>query len=181
MSPQQKREAKRVYSEAFENLKRYGVPHTYTPRQLAGLYAVASICYHADNHGKQLIENELFDRLCKWLSDHYDDCVAQGADKLDREQLDCCSGNDTRIFVKPYHEIAEVFVGHACQCRRCREERSEPTPRRRTRPDSLPDRLPEQSRWESAPKPALGSQTKRRQKGTKLRAKDRYRKPSPNA
>ena len=121
MSPEEEREAKRIWSKAFEDLKKYGVPHTFTSRQLAGLYAVASICYDDGNHSP-LIEDRLFDRLCKWLYDNYDECVASGADRLDRGLLRCCSGHDTKIFVKPYHEIAEVFLGHACQCLKCRRE-----------------------------------------------------------
>jgi len=113
-----------VYSKAFEDLENYGVPHTYAPRQLAHLYAVASICYDDGNH-KPLITDGLFDRLCRWMCDNYDECVASGADLLDRNLLECCSGHDTRIFVKPYHEIAELFLGHACQCLRCRLEAQE--------------------------------------------------------
>jgi len=171
MSPEEQNEAKRIYSEAFENLKRYGVPHTYTPRQLASLYAVASICYHADNHGKPRIENEVFDDLCKWLSDHYEDCLAQGADKLDREQLDCCSGNDTSIFVKPYHEIAEAFLGHPCQCRTCRQERAEAALRLRKRPGRTPSVPAKRPRWTSAPRQRRETGRKRDKKkpgGTRL-------------
>jgi hypothetical protein len=121
MSPEMKNEIRRVWSEAFEDLKTHGVPSRFTPHQLAGLYAVASICYDEGNHSP-LIEDTLFDRLCKWLYTHFDKCVAAGADMLDRDLLRCCSGVDTAIFVKPYHEIAEVFLGHACRCVKCRHE-----------------------------------------------------------
>ena len=66
MSSEDKREAKRAWSKAFADLEKYGVPHTYSARQLAGLYAVASICYDDGNH-RPLIENESFDRLCMWF------------------------------------------------------------------------------------------------------------------
>lgn len=121
MSSDERMKAREVWSKYFEDLKRYGVPHDFRPRELAGLYAVASICYDDSNH-KPLIEDGLFDRLCTWLYEHYDECVAAGADMLDRDLLHCCSGHDTRIFVKPYHEVAEVFLGHACQCLKCRLE-----------------------------------------------------------
>lgn len=121
MSPKQRAKTHEAWSKCFEDLKRYGVPHKFTPRELAGLYAVASICYDDGNHSP-LIEDNLFDRLCKWLYDHYDECIAEGANLLDRDLLRCCSGYDTTIFVKPYHEVAEVFLGHACQCLKCRRE-----------------------------------------------------------
>ena len=109
MSPEERIKAREAWSKYFEDLKRYGVPYKFTPRELAGLYAVASICYDDGNHSP-LIEDDLFDRLCKWLYDHYDECVADGANLLDRDLLRCCSGYDTTIFVKPYHEVAEVFL-----------------------------------------------------------------------
>jgi hypothetical protein len=121
MSPEERLKAREAWSKYFEDLKRYGVPYKFTPRELAGLYAVASICYDDGNHSP-LIEDNLFDCLCKWLHEHYDECVANGADLLDRDLLRCCSGYDTTIFVKPYHEVAEVFLGHACQCLKCRRE-----------------------------------------------------------
>lgn len=123
MSPDERIEAREAWSKYFGDLERYGVPYKFTPREIAGLYAVASICYDDGNH-KPMISDALFDDLCKWLHEHYDECVAAGADKLDRELLRCCSGYDTTIFVKPYHEIAEVFLGHACQCLKCRREAS---------------------------------------------------------
>jgi len=123
MSAKEKLEAKEVWSKAFEDLKNHGVPHNFSPRQLAGLYAVASICYDENNHSP-LIEDRLFDRLCKWLHEHHDECVADGADLLDPELLRC-SGHLPRLFVKPYHEIAELFLGHPCQCIKCRCEADE--------------------------------------------------------
>jgi hypothetical protein len=123
MSEEEILKAREVWSKSFEDLKEYGVPYKFTPRELAGLYAVASICYDDGNHSP-LIEDSLFDRLCRWLCEHYDECVAGGADLLDRNLLRCCSGYDTKIFVKPYHEVAEVFLGHACQCLKCRRERN---------------------------------------------------------
>ncbi len=121
MSPEERIKACEIWSKCFEDLKRHGVPHKFTPRQLAGLYAVASICYDDGNHSP-FIDDNLFDHLCEWLYDHYDECVAAGANLLDRNLLRCHSGYDTRIFVKPYHEVAEVFLGHACQCLKCRRE-----------------------------------------------------------
>lgn len=115
MSPKERTEAHEAWSKYLGDLKRYGVSYKFTPRELAGLYAVASICYDDGNHAP-LIDDTLFDDLCKWLYEHYDECVAAGADKLDRDLLRCCSGYDTTIFVKPYHEIAEVFLGHNCRC-----------------------------------------------------------------
>jgi hypothetical protein len=39
------------------------VQSRFNHRQLAGLYAVASICYHEGNHF-HVIEDTLYDRLC---------------------------------------------------------------------------------------------------------------------
>jgi hypothetical protein len=111
MSPEMKDEIRNVWFKAFEDIKAHGVPYRFTPRQLAGLYAVASICYDEDNHSP-MIPDSLFDRLCRWLYRHFDECVKAGADKLEQELLRCCSGVDTSIFVKPYHDVAEVLLGH---------------------------------------------------------------------
>lgn len=121
MSSREGLKAREAWSKYFDDLRKYGLPYKFTPRQLAGLYAVASICYDDGNHSP-LIDDNLFDRLCKWLYEYFDECVAAGADRLDRDLLRCCSGYDTTIFVKPYHEIAELFLGHACQCLKCRRE-----------------------------------------------------------
>ena len=121
MSPEMKNEIRNVWFKAFEDLKTHGVPYKFTPRQLAGLYAVASICYDEGNHSP-MIPDSVFDRLCKWLYHHFDECVKAGADMLDRDLLHCCSGIDTRIFVKPYHDVAEVLLGHACGCMKCKCE-----------------------------------------------------------
>ena len=121
LSPQVKNKILEVWFKAFEDLKRHGVPYKFTPRQLAGLYAVASICYDEGNHSP-MIPDAVFDRLCRWLDRHFDECVAAGADMLDRDLLRCCSGVDTTIFVKPYHDVAEVLLGHACGCMKCKRE-----------------------------------------------------------
>jgi hypothetical protein len=121
LSPQVKNEIREVWLKAFEDLKRHGVPYRFTPRQLAGLYAVASICYDEGNH-TPVIPDPVFDRLCRWLHRHFDECVQAGADMLDQYLLSCCSGVDTTLFVKPYHEIAEVLLGHACGCMKCKRE-----------------------------------------------------------
>ncbi len=120
----QKSDIRKVWSKAFEDLKKLKqneFHQRFTPRQMAGLYAVASICYDEGNHSP-LIDDIVFDRLCKWLYRNFDKCVKAGADKLDRELLRCCSGFDTKIFVKPYHEVAEVFLGHPCYCVKCKRE-----------------------------------------------------------
>ena len=103
--------------DAFGDLERFGPPHKYTARQLAGLYAVASICYHGNN--RSLISDDEFDALCRWLLDNYEQCVSVGADKLDRGLLACCSGYDVGTFVKPYHDVVAMLVGHPCQCIAC--------------------------------------------------------------
>ena len=93
----------------------------FSHRQLAGLYAVASICYHEGNH-YNVIEDILYDRLCEWLFKNYEECVNAGADKLDKDELRCHSGNDTSNFVKPYHDVAEILLGHECRCSKCTRE-----------------------------------------------------------
>ena len=119
LSSQMKNKIREVWFTAFEDLKRHGIPHRFNPRQLAGLYAVASICYDEGNHSP-MIPDSLFDRLCKWLYRHFDECVDAGADMLDRDLLRCCSGVDTTIFVKPYHDIAAVLLDHVCGCMKCK-------------------------------------------------------------
>ena len=121
LSPQVKDKICKVWLKAFEDLKRHGIPYKFTPRQLAGLYAVASICYDEGNH-TPMIPDAVFDRLCRWLDQHFDECVAAGADMLDRDLLRCCSGVDTTIFIKPYHDVVEVLLGHACRCMKCKCE-----------------------------------------------------------
>ena len=121
---EQKRDIHKVWSKAFEDLKKLKEDkfcQRFTPRQMVGLYAVASICYDEGNHSP-VIDDIVFDRLCKWLDHHFDECVRAGADLLDRKLLRCCSGIDTTIFVKPYHEVAELFLGHACNCVKCKRE-----------------------------------------------------------
>jgi len=120
MSPERRKEILAAWSKGFQQLRENG-PEGCAPREAAGLYAVASICYDEGNHSP-LIADDVFDRLCNWLYWHYDKCVAAGANLLDRELLRCGSGVDTTIFVKPYHEIAEVFLGHACCCAQCRRQ-----------------------------------------------------------
>ena len=124
MSPEQKNKAREFWSEAFEDLKRlkkHEIHQRFTPREMAGLYAVAAICYDDGNH-KPLIGDNVFDRLCESIYEHFDECVKAGANLLDRDLVRCYSGHDTGTFVKPYHEIAEVFLGHPCRCLKCRHE-----------------------------------------------------------
>ena len=127
MSPEMKEEIRRIWLNAFEELKRHGGADRFTARQMAGLYAVASICYDEGNHSP-LIEDHVFDGLCEWLYAHFDECVDAGADLLDRNLLRCSSGLDTKIFVKPYHEVAEVLLGHPCRCVKCTRESNDTTP-----------------------------------------------------
>lgn len=124
LSQQQKNEIYKIWSKAFQKLESLDtnkIHQEFKPRQMSGLYAVASICYDDGNH-KPMISDQAFDRLCQSIYEHYDECVKAGADLLDRELLKCHSGYDMDLFVKPYHEIAEVFLGHPCQCMKCRKE-----------------------------------------------------------
>jgi len=118
MTPELRQEILTAWRGGFQELKENG-PEGLPLWKAAGLYAVASICYDEGNHSP-LIEDELFDRLCKWLYLHFDEAVAEGADKLDRKLLSCGSGVDTKIFVEAYHAIAEVLLGHVCRCVKCR-------------------------------------------------------------
>ena len=113
-----------VWLRAYEKLKRlkkHEIHKEFKPRQMAGLYAVASICYDDGNH-KPLIGDNVFDRLCDAIYEHFDECVKAGADLLEKELVKNHTGYDMRIFVKPYHEIAGILLGHPCQCMKCRNE-----------------------------------------------------------
>jgi len=124
MSPELKNKIREVWLKAFETLKglkKHEIRKEFHPRQMAGLYAVASICYDDGNH-EPVISDPEFDRLCESIDEHFDECVKAGADLLDRKLVQCHSGHDTRIFVKSYHEIAGVLLGHPCRCLKCRHE-----------------------------------------------------------
>lgn len=124
MSPELKNKIREVWSRAFEDLKKlkkHQIRKRFTPRQMTGLYAVAAICYDDGNH-KPVIGDNVFDRLCEVIDEHFSECVKAGADLLDRDLLRCHSGYDMRIFVRPYHDIAGVLLGHACRCLKCRGE-----------------------------------------------------------
>lgn len=108
---------KKIWREAFIDLTNYGPPYRFNPRQLAGLYAVASICYHGNSHS--VISDEVFDNLCKWLRVNLEKCKSEGADKLDINLLECNSGYDVSNFVRPYHNISGILLGHPCQCMIC--------------------------------------------------------------
>ncbi|MBN2588764.1 MAG: hypothetical protein JXA96_02790 [Sedimentisphaerales bacterium] len=131
MTEKQKNKIRDIWQNNFKDLNKLRVKikdnefdndnevlSLFPHRKLAGLYAVASICYHEGNHFN-VIENTLYDRLCEWLFKHYKDCVESGADLLDKEELRCHSGNDTSRFVKPYHDIAEILLRHECHCSKC--------------------------------------------------------------
>jgi len=124
MSPELKNKIRKHWKKCFKKLERldtHQIRQHFEPYEMAGLYAVAAICYDDGNH-KPLIGDNVFDRLCESIVEHFDECVKAGADLLDRNLLRCHSGFDTRVFVKPYHEIAEVLLGHSCRCLKCRGE-----------------------------------------------------------
>jgi hypothetical protein len=107
----------------FDCLERLGPDCGLSPRQLSGLYAVASICYHGN--ATSLIADGSYDGLCRWLHANFELCVRAGADLLDKELLACSSGIDLGSFVKPYHDIAGTILAHSCQCWVCRERAAE--------------------------------------------------------
>ena len=124
LTPELNKKIYEIWSKAFqklENLDTHQIRQEFKPRQMSGLYAVASICYDDGNH-EPWISDQAFDRLCESIYEHFDECVKAGADLLDRELLKCHSGYDMGIFVKPYHDIAEVLLGHPCQCMKCKSE-----------------------------------------------------------
>jgi hypothetical protein len=111
---------RRVYSiwrECFRELEEFGVPYRFGPRQLSGLYGVASICYYGNDESP--IPDCVYDKLCEWLLRNLPECKAAGADLLDEQLLRCHSGFKLRQFVKPYHDIAAVLLGHSCNCGEC--------------------------------------------------------------
>ncbi|MBN1972737.1 MAG: hypothetical protein JW787_03810 [Sedimentisphaerales bacterium] len=133
MTQKQKNKIRNFWQNQFKDLNKFRVKresnefdddnevlNRFSHRQLAGLYAVASICYHGNE--ENLIEDVLYDRLCKCLLKNYKECIESGADMLDKNELRCCSGIDTTKFVKPYHDIAEILLGHECRCLKCTRE-----------------------------------------------------------
>jgi len=89
-------------------------PYNFSPRILAGLYAVASICYHGNGYSP--ITDQTFDNLCYWLRNNFQRCKVEGADMLDMGLLECNAGYDVNIFVKPYHDIVAILLGRPCGC-----------------------------------------------------------------
>ena len=121
MSPEIKNEIRKHWNKCFkklEELKTHQIRQHFEPYEMAGLYAVASICYDEGNH-KPIITDNTYDRLCQSLYEHFDECVEAGASYLDRELLKCHSGYDMRRFIRPYHNIAGVLLGHPCRCLVC--------------------------------------------------------------
>ncbi len=110
-------EVKLNWLTTFRELEEYGPPHRFPPRKLAGLYAVASICYHGNDWSP--ISDDVFDALCSWILKNFDHCEREGADMLDKEMLRSCSGVAVETFVKPYHDVVAMLLGHACQCNAC--------------------------------------------------------------
>ncbi len=88
-----------IWRASFRELEDFGVPHRFSPRTLAGLYAVASICYYGND--EIFIPDRVYDKLCEWLLRNMAECKAAGADLLDEELLRCHSGYVMRLFVKP--------------------------------------------------------------------------------
>ena len=125
---------RRHWLSAFEDLQIFGPPHTFSTRKLAGLYAVASICYHENE--VSLVPDQVFDELCKWLLSNYRDCISEGANKLDVNLLKCNSGYDMTIFVKPYHDITAVLLRHYCRCYVCNRTLTTPTAPRKLVPST---------------------------------------------
>ncbi len=66
-----------------------------------------------------MVSDSEFDALCEWLLANFDACVADGADRIDRDLLSCHSGHDLGLFNKPYHDLAAGLLGHPCQCYLC--------------------------------------------------------------
>lgn len=103
----------------FKRLERHRPPCGLSPRELAGLYAVASICYHGNAHSP--VSDGRFDELCRWLLANIEECRREGADMLDPEMLACDSGYDLTRFVHPYHDIASMLLESPCRCHVCDE------------------------------------------------------------
>ena len=65
LEQKQKSDILKVWSKAFEELKKLKeneLHQQFTPRQMVGMYAVASICYDEGNHSP-VIDDIVFDRL----------------------------------------------------------------------------------------------------------------------
>lgn len=121
MSPKLKNKIHKHWKKSFKELERlntHQIRQYFEPREMVGLYAVAAICYDEGNH-KPVIGDVIFDRLCQSIDEHFDECVKAGANLLDRRLVQCHSGFDTGTFVRPYHNIAEVLLGHPCRCFAC--------------------------------------------------------------
>ena len=120
MSPKMIQDIRRIWFNAFRELEKFGIPHRFKPRQLSGLYAVASICYYGNE--ESMISDHVYDKLCEWLRRNISECKSDGADLLDAKLLRCHSGYTLKEFVKPYHNIVGVLLGVPCRCIECRRE-----------------------------------------------------------
>lgn len=121
MSPELKNKIRNHWNKCFKKLEGFEtqqIRQYFEPYEMAGLYAVASICYDEGNH-KPMITDNAYNCLCQSLYKHFDECVECGASYLDRELLKYHSGYDMNMFVQPYHNIAEVLLGHPCRCYIC--------------------------------------------------------------
>ena len=104
------------WGQFFSDLNRDGPPSRFSPRQLAGIYAVASIYYYGNAYSP--ISDPIYDKLCQWIRDNFELCVEAGADKLDPD----CSGIKVGSFVKPYHDIVGILQGSPCRCISCEND-----------------------------------------------------------
>lgn len=102
------------WEPAFALLEREG-PEALEPRQAAGIYAVASICYY--RYAYSPVSDERFDELCRYLLEDLEAVRRSGADKLDEDLLRAGSGYDLSTFVEPYHRIALAVASEARRSR----------------------------------------------------------------
>ena len=99
-------EAGELYADDFRDLERGKLLSEFNLIRLSNLYAVACICYYSLDFSP--MSDALFDGLCLYLYEHYDEAIQAGvwSGVLEKEMLACGSGYHWRDFRLPLHNIA---------------------------------------------------------------------------
>ena len=95
-----------LYDKDYEKLDQGEPCALFNFIRLSNLYAVACICYY--EHHFSPLEDYVFDELCKYLLEFFDEAIASGVwgGVLEKEMLRAGSGYHCKGFRLPLHNIA---------------------------------------------------------------------------